>query len=63
MNSFTKKQTCGYHKSGVWDLNIHTSICKIDNLQGATIQHREVYSIPCKTYHGRECKNNIYIYL
>ena len=63
MNLFTKqkqthrhrKQTYGYQKGGgerdklgVWDENIHTTMFKIDNQQGPTVQHRELYSISCK---------------
>ena len=61
MNLFTKqkqthkhrKQTDGYQrgrgvdKLGVWDEQIHTTIYKIDNQQGPTVQHRELYSIFC----------------
>ena len=63
MNLFTKqkqtykyqKQTYGYQrgnvagkdKSGTWDEHTHTTIYEIDNQQGYTIQHRELYSIFC----------------
>ena len=62
MNLFTKqkqtlrlrKQTYGYqrgrwvrNKLGVWDQQIQNTIYKIDNQKGFTVQHRELYSIPC----------------
>ena len=63
MNLFTKqkqthrhtKQIYGYQrgkergrdKLGGWDEQIHTTIYKIDNQQGHTVQHRELYSIFC----------------
>ena len=62
MNSFTKqkqshrcrKQTYGYQggrgggdKFGIWDEQIHTTMNKIDDKQGPTVQHRELYSIFC----------------
>ena len=62
MNLFTiqkqthrhRKQTYGYQrgkagwdKLGVWDSQIHTTIYEIDNQQGPTVQHRELYSISC----------------
>ena len=28
-------------------MNTHTTICKTDNQQGPTVQHRELYSIFC----------------
>ena len=32
-------------KSGAWDKQTHTTIYKIDNQQGPTVRHRELYSI------------------
>ena len=37
---------CG-DKLGVWDLQIHTTVCKIGKQKGFTVQHRELYSISC----------------
>ena len=34
-------------KSAVQDKDIHTTIYKIDNQQGPTVQHKELYSIYC----------------
>ena len=50
-----RKQTYGYQrgkgvggdKLGVWDQQIQTTMYKIDKQQGPTVQHRELYSIPC----------------
>ena len=38
---------------GVWDWHMHTTIYKIDNQQGPTVQHRELYSILCNNLHGK----------
>ena len=61
MNLFTKqknthrhrKQTYGYQrgnpgrdKLGVWDEHLYTVMYKI-NKKAPTVQHRELYSIPC----------------
>ena len=69
MNLFTKrkqthrhrKQTYGYQrgrlagrdKLGDWDWHIHTTIYKIDNQQGPTVEHRELYSIFCNNLNGK----------
>ena len=50
-----RKQNCGYQsgnvggkdKLGVWDKHIHIAINKIDNQQGPTVYHRELYAIIC----------------
>ena len=34
-------------KLGIWNEQIHITIFKTDQQQGPTIQHRELYSIPC----------------
>ena len=69
MNLFTKqkqthrlyKQMYGYQrgnvggrdKLGVWDYHIHTTIYKIDNQQGPTVQHKELYSVLCNNLYGK----------
>ena len=37
----------GRDKLETGDEHIHTTICKIDNQQGPTVQNREIYSIVC----------------
>ena len=37
----------GRDKLGVWDYHRHTTIYKIDNQQGPTVEHRELYSMFC----------------
>ena len=37
----------GRDKSEAWDEHTHTIIYKIDNQQGPTVWHRELYSIFC----------------
>ena len=44
----------GRDKRRVGDQHIHSSIYKIDNQQGPTVQHRELYSIFCNNYMGKE---------
>ena len=34
-------------KLEAWDKHIHTTIYKIDNQQGPTVQHRELYPVSC----------------
>ena len=41
-------------RSGVWDQQIQTTIRKIDKQQGAAVQHRDLYSISCEHYNGKE---------
>ena len=40
--AYQKGEGWGEDKLGVWDQHIHTTIYKIDNQQGPTIQHREL---------------------
>ena len=40
-------------KLGDWNGHIHTTICKIDNQQGPTVEHRELYSILCNGLYGK----------
>ena len=59
MNLLTKQNQscrliidCGGHEEGegqlgVWDGHVHTAIFKMDNLQGPTVQHRELCSVLC----------------
>ena len=63
MNLFTKqkqshrhrKQTCGCQGGGgwgrdgvgVWGQQMQTIIYRMNTQQGPTVQHRELYSIPC----------------
>ena len=41
----TKGERGWRDKLGVWDEHMHTTIYKIDNQQGPTVQHRELDSI------------------
>ena len=43
----------GRDKSGAWDEHIHTTVYKIDNQQGPTVEHRELYSIFCNNLNGK----------
>ena len=38
---------------GVWDWRVHTAICKMDNQQGPTVEHRELCSIFCNNLNGK----------
>ena len=37
----------GRGKLGIWDQQIQTTTYKIDKQQGPTVQHSELYTIPC----------------
>lgn len=39
------KGGCQRDSQGVWDGHVHTAILKMDNQQGSTVQHRELYSV------------------
>ena len=45
----TKGETwwAGRDKSGAWEERTHTAVYKMDNQQGHTVQHGELYSIFC----------------
>ena len=34
-------------RGGPWDEHTHTTMYKIDNQEGRTVEHRELYSIFC----------------
>ena len=73
MNLFTKqkqthrhrKQTYGHQrgkggvdKLEVWDQQIQTTVYKIDK-QGHTVQHRELYSIPCNKLNQKRIRKRM----
>ena len=35
----------GRDRQGVWDGHVHTALSEMDNQQGLTVQHRELYSM------------------
>ena len=35
----------GKDSQGVWDGHVHTAIFKMDNPQGPTVQHKELFSM------------------
>ena len=44
----------------------HTTVYRMDNQQGPTVEHREVYSILCNDLHGKRIlkkKKRIHIYV
>ena len=43
----------GRARSAVWDRHVYTTIFKIDNQQGPTVQHRELGSIFCNNRNGK----------
>ena len=49
----------GRDKRGVGDQHIHSSIYKIDNQQGPTVQHRGLYSIFCDNLHEKRIHKRI----
>ena len=50
-------------KLGVWDLQIHTTVYKIDKQQRFTVQHRELYSISCNNIMEKNLKSCTYMYI
>ena len=44
----------GRESQGVWDGYVHSAIYKMDNQQGPTVQHRELYLMLCGSLAGRE---------
>ena len=52
-NMIPKGKGEGKDKLGIWDEHIQTTICKIDNKQGPSVQHRELYSIFCNNLNGK----------
>ena len=46
-----KSQACQRGKGGgedglgVWDKQIHTTVCRVDDQQGFTVWHRELHSV------------------
>ena len=54
----------GSDKLGDWDWHTHTTIYKLDNQQGPTVEHRELYSIFCNNLYGKSIfKNSGYMYM
>ena len=41
------KEEGGRNKLGVRDQHVHSTKYKIDNQQGPTVQHRELYPVSC----------------
>ena len=47
--------------TSIFKKHIHTIIYKIENQQGPTVQHKELYSILCNSLYGKEVeKEQIY---
>lgn len=42
------------YKLEVWDWHTHTTIYKLDNQQGPTVQHRGLFSIFCNNLWGKK---------
>ena len=54
MNLWLQWVEVGRDGQKVWDRHVHTTVFKIDNQQGPTVQHRELCSIFCNTLTGLE---------
>ena len=52
---------CAGDKLGAWNEHKHTTIYKIDNQQGPTVKHRELYSISCNNPSWKRILKRIYI--
>ena len=44
----------GRDSQGVWDRHVPTATFKMDNQQGPTVWHRELYSMLCGSLEGRQ---------
>ena len=49
----TKGERWGSDKLGGWDGPVHSTVYKIDNQQGPTVEHRELYSIFYNNLNGK----------
>ena len=66
-----KEQTCGCQggerwgrdRLGVWGQQMQAITYRMDEQQGLTIQHRELYSIPMINHNGKEYKKRMYPYV
>ena len=54
-----KGQVGGVTNQEVWNKNIHTTIYAIDNQQGSTIQHWELYSLFYNNLYWKNSKKRI----
>ena len=43
----------GEDKLGLWNGHTHTTVYEIDNQQGPTVYHRELYSIVSNDLYGK----------
>ena len=62
-----RKQTYGCRqgmdRQGVWEGHIHTAVFKMNNQQGHTVQHMEVYPCYVPAWMGRGLGENGYMYV
>ena len=59
----TEKHCAGGKINYEFGINTHTTVYKIDNQQGPTVQHRELYSITCNNLYGKRVwKEWMYVY-
>ena len=44
---------------GVWNARVHTTVFKMDNQQGPTVEHRELCSVLCGSLDGRRVQGRM----
>ena len=49
---FQRRNMVERDKLGVWDYHTQTTVYKIDNQQGPTVEHREIYLRACNNIYG-----------
>ena len=59
MYGYQREKVRGRDKLRHWDEHIHTTIYKVDNQQGPTIQHRNYTQHSVMIYMGKESEKDI----
>ena len=49
----TQEVRGGRNKLGDLDCHVHITIYKTENQQEPTVEHRELYSVPCNALYGK----------
>ena len=52
-------------RMGAWEGHVHTATFKMDNQQGPTVQHTELYSMLCANLDGKVWRrmDTVYVWL
>ena len=44
---YQRGEEVGRERNYEFGISIHTAIYQLDNQEGSTVQHRELYTVPC----------------